>query len=194
MPRKNPSLLRTAHGSRRDSLARVECPPLDELPDAQPAQPDPVERRPDGRIASREAARLLGARGPLARAKRARFVAGFGLGALAADAPLGPWLASGEDLAAAELARLATVIGAPPSAALSTLVGTWALAIVASRFAYAKASEAGDVAALKFAAGLGDQARTAQLTITALAEREAAQTPRVERDPLADYLTPQKKD
>jgi len=146
-------------------------------------------RRQNGTVASPEAARLLGARGPAAKARRARFVSAFGLGDLAEGAPLAPWLKSGEDLATAELARYAEAIGAPPSAGLSTLVTSWALQVTASRFVFARAAESGDPAALKMASSLAADARASQLTIVALAEREAAARPRAPVDPLASYLT-----
>jgi hypothetical protein len=190
MPRKAPSLARAAHGTGRNALLRVELPPLDEQPAPLPDAPEQVVRRADGTLASSAAAKALGARGGLARARRVRFVSSFGLGPLADDAPLAPWLASGEDLAAAELARLTRRLGGPPSASLSSLVTSWALQVVASRFAFAAASKTGDVATLKLGSGLAGDARQTQLTIKALEERELQERPAAPVDPLAAWHAP----
>ena len=92
--------------------------PADELPAGVPEQPEPIARRRNGTVASAEAAKRLGKRGGLARARRradaTAWGATMGLGrllTLTEDSHLAPFVAEGEEWLAAQCVAVARDVG-----------------------------------------------------------------------------------
>jgi len=104
---------------RQQKQLRAYVAPIDEVPDAVPAQADPVERRQNGQVASAEAAAKLGRRGGLARAERKRQAEAWGshmglgryLTTLGANEHLAPFIAEGEAWREATSTDLAATVG-----------------------------------------------------------------------------------
>lgn len=105
------------HGAGR-GRPHIEVAKASDLPVGTAAAPEPVDRRPDGRIASADTARLLGKRGGLASARKradaAAWGATLGLGrllTLSADAHLAPFVEEGEKWLAAQCSAVARDVG-----------------------------------------------------------------------------------
>lgn len=165
--------LRRAHGAGRDALVRVETPPADEMGVAAPvaAPSGPLPRLPDGRWTP-AGARLAGRQGGQARAERLRTATALAdqLGLAAVPPELAPYLDAAKDYAETELRAMADMHGGTLGPGPSAMVQSAALALAASRAAYAS----GDAAR---GARLADQSRQARLTAHHLAELEAKARP-----------------
>lgn len=124
---------RSGHGKHKGSV-RIEVLPIDELPALIPAPPDPVERRPDGTLASKEAARLLGAKGGAAKAKKRRELLGLGFAELAEDAEFHRYWKVSEALMEAKLADLANQCGGFVGPGPTTFIATGSRMYAASLY------------------------------------------------------------
>lgn len=164
-------MIRTGHGTGSNAVARVETPPIDELPKGLPA---PTRKRGSGKPFDARTAREAGAKGGRAAKERRsalRALTGLGLHS-PPPADLRPYLEDAEAFAAAECARLALEVGGgvcPPNA--TALVHNAALALAGSRFAYAK----GD---LSTGARLANDVRQHVLGAHELTAREAERRPK----------------
>jgi len=123
--------------------------PVDELPEGRAAEPEPVERRQDGTVASPEAAKALGKRGGAARARRRAAIATAGarlrlgryLSDLRASEHVAPFVNEAErwlDATAAELA--ASTGGGRLSPMVTSVLQSAAWARAFSSFFYDAAS------------------------------------------------------
>jgi hypothetical protein len=188
--------------------------PPDELPAATAERAAPVERRQDGRIASAEAARVLGKRGGLRSARRRQdakaWGAGLGLGRLLAtfkdDDAIAPFVREGEEWLGAQCVAVARDVGAGElspgvvsilrTAAWERLYSAW-LFDAGTRGIFAwdvhERDEAGQVKRatprtdlLVVATRLGDASRQNLLAAHELASREAEARPKAAVDFAAD--------
>lgn len=160
--------LRSAHGNAR-KLGRIavnECPPVDELPPASPAETDRKDRGTDGRFApgnaiARHSKTRSGPQGAL-----------LGLDAKAAPAwrAARSWARRGASHRIAELAKLHG--GELGSEACALVVDSWELRGDA-RYLAAQARANGDAELARTAAALLAGARQAQRDAWALAALEA---------------------
>lgn len=130
--------LRKGHGKGKGS-PRIEVLPADELPAPIPVQPEQLERRPDGTIATSEAAKALGARGGLAKAQKKKLLQGMGLVHMTEENAFHPYYRAAEAWLEATTqiyaAMCGGMIGPGPSAAL----GNAAIALAMSRYLSDKA-------------------------------------------------------
>jgi hypothetical protein len=183
----------------------------DELPAGLAATPEPVERRRDGRLASAEAARALGKRGGLARARRradARaWGATVGLGRLlemTTEERLSPFVGEAEAWLKAQCEACARDVGGgqlSPGVVSILRTAAWERLYSAflfdcatrSSFAWdAERDAKGELRALGprtdlviVAGRLGDSSRQNLLAAHELAAREAQARPRGPVDPMA---------
>jgi len=168
--------LRAAHGSGVSAVVRVETLPADELPApvVAPLAEDsgPLRRSPDGRF-GREAARELGRRGGLARARRIRLVDALGLRKLTEDAAFKPYRDAAEEFTSHHLGQLAMLAGGVVGAAPSSMVASAALQLAASRWCFDKGGETGDAGWMKQGSSFANDSRQNLLAAYELAVREA---------------------
>ena len=164
--------LRTGHGTGA-GVPRIEVLPPDEQPANVPGTPAPVERRRDGTVAGTEAARALGRLAAEKRAARNRFVAGLGIGELAADAAFRPFQVSGEDWVRAHLEELALQSGGRVGPGPASIVQSAGLQLAASRFLAEQGARTADAALLGRASSLANDSRQNLLAARELAVREA---------------------
>lgn len=188
--------LRTGHG-KGAGRPRIEVLPADELPKPVPAVSTDderrVERRADGRFASKEAAAALGRLGGLAKARRVRLIDSLGLAKLAEDCAFGPYRTSAEEFTAHHLTALAKVAGGEVGPGPSTMVASAALQLAASRFAFDKFAQAGDASWAKLGSTLANDSRQNLLAAYELATREAQSKPRGRVNPLAAFMNEEPK-
>jgi hypothetical protein len=147
--------------------------PPDELPAPVPGEPAPIRRREDGTLADTDSAKALGRLGGLAKAQRARLVAGLGIEDLAEDAAFRPFQVAADEFYRQHVETLARMAGGECGPAPATMVATASLQLAASRFLFAEGAKAGDVGKLKAASSLGDASRQNLLAAYELAVREA---------------------
>ena len=168
--------LRTGHGAGAGT-PRIEVLPPDELPDPIPGVPVTLARRPDGTVATSEAAKALGARGGLRKAARARLVSSLGLSKLSDDAAFKPYRDAGDDFVREHLAALASQAGGEVGPGPSSIVASAGMQLAASRFFSDRAAESFDPAGFALASSLGNASRQNLLAAYELAVREAAARP-----------------
>lgn len=181
--------LRTGHG-KGAGVPRVEVVPPDELPACVPAPSQPltgVERRQDGTIATPEAARALGRRGGLVKAKRLRLARSLGLSAEVMESEaFAPYRRAASAFRRHHTRDLAAQAGGHVGAAACSMVASAALQLAASRFLFDQAAMIGDPALFKAASQLSNDSRQNLLAAYELAVREAKA--RAEAAPTADLL------
>lgn len=180
-PRK--SFVRSGHGAGKGT-PHVETPPPDELSAPVPAAVPtvPLTFRPDGRIGDSLTARELGRRGGEATARRVRLIDSLGLASLVEGSAWGPYRAAAEAFVTAHLDELARLAGGKVGSGPSTMVSSAALQLAASRFAFDKAAESGDVALMKLGSSLATDSRQNLLAAYELAVREAQGRAQVDGD------------
>ncbi len=168
--------LRSGHG-RGAGVPRVEVLPADEMPDPVPADFVPiagVERRQNGTVAGSEAARALGRRGGIVKARRVRLARSLGLGPEVTESEA---FASHRRSASAfrryHCAELAKQTGGHVGAGPSSMVASAALQLAASRFLFDQGAKTGDAATFKAASQLANDSRQNLLAAYELAVREA---------------------
>jgi hypothetical protein len=167
--------IREGHGSDRGK-PHIEVV-ADELPWPVPAQvaapARPIERLPDGKLASSEAAKELGRLGGEAKARRVRMVDALGLSKLAESAAFLPYRTAAEEFSRHHLEELAEMSGGVVGAGPSSMVASAAIQLGASRFLFDKGSEDGDPDLFASASRLADSSRQNLLAAYALAVRAA---------------------
>ncbi len=168
--------IRTAHGNGASALARVETPPVDELPAGIRSEYGPSERSnrgPNGRFVKGNTA---------GRARRGQTRLSTALQLAKADDPGGmrKYIRAADAWRAAQADELARSVGGGYCGPGPTsILATAALALAASRFLFDQAvAEGGNPEKLTRAAKLGDSHRQALLTATALCAQEAETRPR----------------
>jgi len=173
--------LRKGHGTGA-GVPRIETLPPDELPSPVPASvtvaDGPVERRRNGTVASSAAARVLGRKGGLEKAKRVRLIDSLGLRKLADDATFRPYRDAAEEFVSYHLAELAKQAGGSVGPAPSTMVASAALQLAASRWAFDRGAAENDAALIKLGSSLANDSRQNLLAAYELATREAQVRPR----------------
>jgi len=173
--------LRRAHGTaaRGGRLLVVETAPADELPEGIPAPTSPpIVRRADGTVLPGAAARQLGARGGVAAAEARQLARLLGLAQLPDEHPFAAYARLARDWRDQHVADLAASVGGGRcSAGVSSVISSAALAMAASRWAYDRGAELGDVSLMAQGARLADQSRAALLTAHELSGREARARP-----------------
>lgn len=126
--------LRSGHGSGA-GVPRIEVLPVDELPDGLPGDAraeSPNDRKPNGFFAPGNS---LAAAGGRARAGRARLASQLGLTSAEADPAFAPYRRSAEGFRRAQVARLASSVGAGECGpGPASIVASAALQLSASRF------------------------------------------------------------
>lgn len=173
--------LRAGHGSGA-GVPRIEVLPADELPLAMPAITGRSNRRPDGKFASGNT---------VAKAQRVHPGARGQVGLDKADPAVRPFIAWGRRYASHRRRELAEAHGGGISAGVGALVESAGLALGASRYLHAKASETGDADLMKRASALANDARQNELAAWELAAREAQARPKAPFDPLAKWRKPE---
>lgn len=177
---QSPSLIRTAHGAGADALIRVECPPLDEIPD-----PNAQDTAQGLALVSRRGKPFQ--RGNAAAKNRRPKLARAGLDVPAADPAWSKFEKQGRRYAQRRCRELAIQHGGYLGSGPASMLASAGLALASSRYLYAKAAETGENSLFKQAASLADSARQQELTAVALAEREAA-AQKSKIDPYAQLL------
>lgn len=157
-----------SHGTPRPQVA-----PLDELPEVQPGEPEPVERRSDGTVASSAAAKALGRRGGAAKAARARLVSALGLAEVAEDAEFAPYRAAGDDWVRVHLEDLSCQCGGSLGPGPSSIVASAGLQLAASRFLADLAVKKADPKLFHLSSTLANDSRQNLLAAFELGAREA---------------------
>lgn len=172
--RRRKSFVRAGHGKGQGS-PHVEPPPPDELSAPVPASVPtvPLTFRRDGRIADSLTARELGRRGGEATARRVKLIDSLGLATLVEGSAFGPYRLAAEGFVEHHLEELARLAGGRVGSGPSTMVASAALQLAASRFAFDKAAETGDVALMKLGSSLATDSRQNLLCAYELAVREA---------------------
>jgi hypothetical protein len=168
--------LRNGHGNGV-GVPRVEVLPPDELADPIPAAPTElggVERRQNGTVASKEAARALGKRGGAVKARRVALARSLGLGDVTKMEAFAPYRHAASSFRRHHCADLARQAGGECGAAPSSMVASAALQLAASRFLFDMGARTGDAATLKTASQLANDSRQNLLAAYELATREAA--------------------
>ena len=152
-----------------------ENQPFDELRRPDPtAEPDgPVNRRPDGTVADKDAARELGRRGGRAFALRMRILRSLGLVALASDHAFYPYETAGQDFANAGVASLAKMFDGVCGEGPASIVKTAGMQLAISRFFFDVGKLDGDAKLLGQASSLGNDSRTSMGAAYELQSREA---------------------
>lgn len=174
MGQRRKSFQRAGHGAGKGS-PHIEPPPADELSAPVPATlaTVPLSFRSNGQIADSATAAELGRRGGEKTARRVRLVDSLGLASLAEDAAFGPYRSGAEAFVEHHLQELARLAGGKVGSAPSTMVSSAALQLAASRFAFDRAAQAGDVAGMKLGSQLANDSRQNLLCAYELAVREA---------------------
>lgn len=174
MTRKRKSFVRAGHGAGAGT-PHVEMPPPDELSAAVPAAVSsvPLAFRPDGKIGDSHTAKELGRRGGVATARRVRLIDSLGLATLAEGSLFAPYRAAAESFVAHHLDELARLAGGRVGSGPSTMVSSAALQLAASRFAFDRAAETGDISTMRLGSQLATDSRQNLLAAYELAVREA---------------------
>ncbi|MBX3218977.1 MAG: hypothetical protein KF795_00580 [Labilithrix sp.] len=169
---RDPSLLRSAHGTNRDALLVVERPPLDEIepPNAERTESALASKAARGRPFEPGNAAAKGRRPKLARMPDS---------AATAHPRWQRYERQARRYVTRRCRELAVETGvASLGAGPSAMLAAAGLARAASLALYEVASETLDGRTFAEAAALGDKARQSELTAVALAEREAKARPR----------------
>ncbi len=164
--------LRSGHGKGRGT-PHIEVLPADELPAPVPAEPVQPARRPDGTIADSEAARELGRRGGLAKAKSVRLVTSLGLGKLNENSAFASYRKGAEEFHTFHVEALAYQAGGIVGPAPNTMIATAALQLAVSRYYFDRFHETLAMEDSKMASNQGDASRQNLLAAYELAVKEA---------------------
>jgi len=168
--------LRQGHG-RGAGVPRIEVLPPDEQPAPVPAPIVPasgVQRRQNGTVATSEAARALGRRGGIVKAKRVRLARSLGLSAEVMQAEaFAPYRRAASAFRKHHATELARQAGGGVGAAPSSMIASAALQLAASRFLFDQAALSGDLATFKAGSQLANDSRQNLLAAYELAVREA---------------------
>jgi len=125
--------LRKGHGNGKGT-PRIEVLPADELPAPIPAAPEALARRPDGTLASSEAAKALGALGGQAKANKKKLLQGMGLVELADDNIFKPYYTAAQAWLDATVDIYSAMCGGTLGPGPSALLGNAAIALAMSRY------------------------------------------------------------
>jgi len=168
--------LRTAHGSAaaQGQSVVVEVVPPNELPFGVRAPLEPEEatdRDSHGRL---RRGNRVASKGGRARLGTVRKLSKLRIDGLASDPAFAQYLADAKAWARAERKHVAASVGGGVcSAGPSSMIDSAALALAASRFLYAKATDTGDATLFVTAAKLSDSSRQNVLAARETAAREA---------------------
>jgi|SRR5882762_9865213 len=183
---------RKAHGSRKDSLVRIEVLPADELPAGVPDNTPPpqnVERGPHGQFAPGNKLSALGGKAKAGQVYLAGRLGNIKLSPTNAFAPYKRQAATFRRVQCATLAK--TVGGGICGPAPSSIVASASISLAWSRYFSDQASIAADPRdAMEMATksvNLGDKSRQALLTAHELCAKEAQSRPKKAFDPLAGW-------
>lgn len=183
--------LRKGHGNGRGS-PRIEVLPAPKLPAPVPATPA-GNRRADGKLVAGPATTELARRGgEAARTRKAR-LAGLGLVVLAGDAAFAPYMRAASEFERVHRSELARIAGGTVSAGPSSMIGSAALQLAASRFVFDQAAVTGKPALFVQASKLADASRQNLLAAYELATREAELREQVSDDLAARQRAFQRK-
>lgn len=187
--------LRSGHGNGRGT-PHIEVLPVDELPAPVPAEPVRVARRPDGTFANPEAAKEIGRRGGLAKAKSVRLVTSLGLSKLNEDSAFASYRKGAEEFHAFHVESLAYQAGGIVGPAPNTMIATAGLQLAVSRYYYDRFHDSLDMADAKMASTQGDASRQNLLAAYELAVKEANARAAVKGavNPLAAFMLPDEDD
>lgn len=166
--------LRSPHGTGAEvSIApRIEVCSAAKLPAPVPAPAD-APRQADGRLLPGPATTELARKGARARHHRSRLVRSLGLVELAEDSAFRPYMLAATEFQRHHQAELAKLAGGMVSAGPSSILGTAALQLAASRYCFDRAAQSGDPDLFLQASRLGDASRQSLLAAYELATREA---------------------
>lgn len=169
---------RTAHGTAAKGGAIVvhENMPFNELPqpDPKPGPEGPIDRMPDGRIASHEAAREMGRRGGRKTQLYSRILRSLGLVELAQDHVFHPYEVAGQDFSNANIASLARMFDGICGEGPASIIKTAGMQYAISRYFYDRGKQDGDVKLLGQASNMGNDSRVSVGAAYELQAREAA--------------------
>jgi hypothetical protein len=167
--RKDPEILRSAHGNGVDAILRAEDPPLDERP------PLSAEHTAKGLALAAQRGRPFQP-GNSAGSQRKPALALLGVPIAAADPRHRSAMRKAASWRSRRVRELAVHCGGYLGTGPATMIASAALALAASRVAYELAAEkvgAEGMELAKLGAHLADKARQQELTAVGLAEREA---------------------
>lgn len=166
--RKDPEVLRAAHGTGASAILRAESPPLPEVP------PPNAERTALG-LAMAAARGKPFQPGNSAASQRKPALALMGVPIDSADPRCRSAMRKAANWRSRRCRELTVLSGGYLGTGPATMIASAALALAASRVAYELAAERGPagVQLAKLGADLADKARQQELTAVGLAEREA---------------------
>jgi hypothetical protein len=153
-----------------------ENKPFDELPqpDPQPGPDGPVDRRPDGTIASSEAAREMGRRGGQKRQLYSRILRSLGLSELPEGHQFRPYEMAGQDFSNANIASLSRMFDGTCGEGPASIIKTAGMQYAISRYMYDIGKQTGDAKLLGQASNMGNDSRVSIGAAYELQAREAA--------------------
>lgn len=164
--------LRKGHGNGK-GVPRIEVVPPDELPDPIPALPPPLARREDGTIADSETAKLLGARGGLAKAQKKKLLQGMGLAELTEDKLFTPYYKAAQAWLDHQVENYAQMCGGYLGSGPWGFLGNAAICLAMSRYLADRGFEAGDEMITRQSLRYMDAFKQQQLAAYELGIREA---------------------
>lgn len=169
---------RKAHGdaAKHGSIIMWENKPFDELPqpDPKPGPDQPIDRLPDGKIASSEAAREMGRRGGRKTQLYSRILRSLGLVELDENSKFNPYERAGQDFANANIASLARMFDGTCGEGPASIIKTAGMQYAISRFFYDTGKVTGDTKLLGQASSMGNDSRVSVGAAYELQAREAA--------------------
>lgn len=171
---------------------RIEVLPAEELPSPVPA-PEPrrsvtLRFKPSGGFADRETALECARRGGEARKRRLRLIASLGLKRCSNDKAFSSYRSAAEEFVQFHIKELAKLAGGEVGPGPSTMVGSAALQLAASRYAYDKFTDTEDPMWANLGSKWADASRQNLLACYELAVREAQARPRQRTDALARFM------
>lgn len=165
--------LRKGHGKGANQPLRIEVLPADELPAPIAAQPELPERRPDGTLASSEAAKALGARGGLAKAQKKKLLQGMGLAEMSEDKAFTPYYRAAQAWLDHQVESYARMCGGYLDSGPWGFLGNAAICLAMSRYLADKGFESNDELITRQALRYMDAFKQQQLAAYELGVREA---------------------
>ncbi len=182
---------RKGHGNGV-GVPRIEVLPPDELPDPVPAPVaevvGPINRDTSGRILDSAAARALGQKGGLAKAKKRQALKGLNLSKLAEDDAFHPYWKLGEEWIFERLTDLAAQAGGYVGPCPTSMIVLAGRSYVQSLFYADLADKIGGIAGVDLhmkANNLGEKSRIQNMAAYEMAVREAKARADVTENPFA---------
>lgn len=150
--------------------------PFNELPqpDPKPGPDRPIDRGPDGRLLSSEAAREMGRRGGRKTQLYSRILRSLGLTELPEGHHFAPYENAGQDFSNANIASLAKMFDGTCGEGPASIIKTAGMQYAISRFLYDTGKLTGDAKLLGQASNMGNDSRVSVGAAYELQAREAA--------------------